>query len=142
MHLIAHHAGEQALAPLLLLAGGGLSLLVAIGRAQLAAARDRLTRRLRKREHRPRDAKRSPGSGRGGWLSCTVASGSAAHPPPPTAAIGGLDQVAEDVGAHRIGDLAVGGPVLPGDQPPGSNQRVVRVHPGPWRPPGRVRPKS
>jgi hypothetical protein len=46
MHLIAHHAGEQALAPLLLLAGGGLTLLVAIGRAQLAAARARLTRKL------------------------------------------------------------------------------------------------
>jgi hypothetical protein len=44
MHLLAHHAGEQALAPLLLLLGsGGASLLVAIGRAQLAAARARLT---------------------------------------------------------------------------------------------------
>jgi hypothetical protein len=42
---LAHHAGEQALAPLLLLAGGGLPLVVAIGRAHLAAARARLTRR-------------------------------------------------------------------------------------------------
>jgi hypothetical protein len=58
MHLIAHHAGEQALAPLLLLAGGGLSLLVAMGRAQLAAARDRLTRRLRRPVQRPGDGKR------------------------------------------------------------------------------------
>jgi hypothetical protein len=42
---LAHHAGEQALAPLLLLlAGGGLPLMVAIGRARLAAARAKLTR--------------------------------------------------------------------------------------------------
>jgi hypothetical protein len=44
---LAHHAGEQALAPLLLLAGGGLPLMVAIGRAHLAATRARLTRRAR-----------------------------------------------------------------------------------------------
>jgi hypothetical protein len=45
MHpIVAHHAGEQALAPLLLLLGsGGVPLLVAIGRARLAAARTRLT---------------------------------------------------------------------------------------------------
>jgi hypothetical protein len=43
VHPLAHHAGEQALAPLLLLGSGGASLLVAIGRAQLAAARARLT---------------------------------------------------------------------------------------------------
>jgi hypothetical protein len=44
---LAHHAGEQGLAPLLLLlgSGGGLSLLVAIGRARLAAARAKLTRK-------------------------------------------------------------------------------------------------
>jgi hypothetical protein len=42
---LAHHTGEQALAPLLLLAGGGLPLVVAIGRARVAAARARLTRR-------------------------------------------------------------------------------------------------
>jgi hypothetical protein len=35
---LAHHAGEQALAPLLLLAGGGLPLIVAIGRVWLADA--------------------------------------------------------------------------------------------------------
>ena len=47
MHPLAHHAGEQALAPLLLLAGGGgVSLLVAIGRARLTAARAWLTRNL------------------------------------------------------------------------------------------------
>jgi hypothetical protein len=44
MHPLAHHAGEQALAPLLLLAGGGLTMFVAIGRARLAAARAKLTR--------------------------------------------------------------------------------------------------
>jgi hypothetical protein len=44
MHpVVAHHAGEQVLAPLLLLGSGGVSLLVAIGRAQLAAALARLT---------------------------------------------------------------------------------------------------
>jgi hypothetical protein len=44
MHPLAHHAGEQALAPpLLLLGSGGVSLLVALGRAQLAAALARLT---------------------------------------------------------------------------------------------------
>ena len=44
MRLLAHHAGEQGLAPLLLLLGsGGFSLIVAIGRARLAAARIRLT---------------------------------------------------------------------------------------------------
>jgi hypothetical protein len=44
--VVAHHAGEQALAPLLLLLGsGGVPLLVAIGRARLAAARAKLTRK-------------------------------------------------------------------------------------------------
>jgi hypothetical protein len=44
--VVAHHAGEQALAPLLLLlGGGGVSLLVAIGRSRLAAARAKLTRK-------------------------------------------------------------------------------------------------
>jgi hypothetical protein len=45
MQPLAHHAGEQALAPLLLLAGGGFTLIVAIGRARLAAARAKLTRK-------------------------------------------------------------------------------------------------
>jgi hypothetical protein len=44
---LAHHAGEESLAALLLLAGGTLSVMVAIGRAHLAAARTRLTRRVR-----------------------------------------------------------------------------------------------
>jgi hypothetical protein len=44
VHLLAHHAGEQTLAPLLLLAGGGLSLAAAYGRAWLAGTRDRLVR--------------------------------------------------------------------------------------------------
>jgi hypothetical protein len=46
MRPLAHHLGEESLAPLLLLAsGGGLSLLVAIGRARLTAARAKLTRK-------------------------------------------------------------------------------------------------
>ena len=44
MHPLAHHAGEQALAPLLLLAGGGLSVAVAFGRAWLADTMERLAR--------------------------------------------------------------------------------------------------
>jgi hypothetical protein len=58
MHPLAHHAGEQALAPLLLLGSGtGLSLMVVEGRARLAAARARLTGRVRgpkRRGWRPR----------------------------------------------------------------------------------------
>jgi hypothetical protein len=46
MQPLAHHAGEQALAPLLLLAGGGLTLILTIGRARLADARAWLARRL------------------------------------------------------------------------------------------------
>ena len=46
---IAHHLGEESLAPLLLLGGGGgLSLLLAIGRARLAAARAKLARPRRR----------------------------------------------------------------------------------------------
>ena len=45
---LAHHAGEQGLAPLLLLLGsGGATLLVAIARARLAAGRAKLTRTRR-----------------------------------------------------------------------------------------------
>jgi hypothetical protein len=51
---LAHHTGEQALAPLLLLlGGGGLPLMVAIGRARVAAARARLTRK-KQGSRRPR----------------------------------------------------------------------------------------
>jgi hypothetical protein len=46
---LAHHLGEQALAPLLLLGSGGIGLLVAIGRARLATARTRLTTKLSSR---------------------------------------------------------------------------------------------
>jgi hypothetical protein len=42
---LAHHAGEESLAALLLLGSGTLSLVVAVGRAHLAAARARLTGR-------------------------------------------------------------------------------------------------
>ena len=46
--LLAHHAGEQSLATLLLLgSSGALSVVVAIGRAHLAAARAKLTRKRR-----------------------------------------------------------------------------------------------
>jgi hypothetical protein len=47
MHpIVAHHAGEQALAPLLLLlASGGIPLLRAMTRERLAAARAKLTRK-------------------------------------------------------------------------------------------------
>jgi hypothetical protein len=44
---LAHHAGEESLAALLLLGSGTFSVVVAIGRAHLAAARARLTRRVR-----------------------------------------------------------------------------------------------
>jgi hypothetical protein len=50
MHPIAHHLGEQGLAPLLLLllGGGGVPLMMAVGRARLAAARAKLTRPRRR----------------------------------------------------------------------------------------------
>ena len=49
MRPIAHHLGEQALAPLLLLGGSWLTMLVAVGRARLAAAgRAKLTRPRRR----------------------------------------------------------------------------------------------
>ena len=44
MRPLAHHLGEESLAPLLLLGSAGIPLLVAIGRARLAAARAKLTR--------------------------------------------------------------------------------------------------
>ena len=44
MHPLAHHAGEDTLTPLLLLASGGLSVVAAIARAWLATTRARLTR--------------------------------------------------------------------------------------------------
>jgi hypothetical protein len=44
MHPLAHHAGEDTLAPLLLLGGAWLSLLVPYSRARLLSVRARLTR--------------------------------------------------------------------------------------------------
>jgi hypothetical protein len=45
MHpIVAHHAGEQALAPLLLLVGGGFPLLAAMARARLESVRSWLAR--------------------------------------------------------------------------------------------------
>ena len=58
MRPLAHHLGEDSLFNLLLVGGTGLSLMVVEGRAQLAAVRARLTRRLRGPEQRPRDGKR------------------------------------------------------------------------------------
>jgi hypothetical protein len=47
MRPLAHHAGEESLATLLLLGSGTFSVVVAVGRAKLAAARARLTGRAR-----------------------------------------------------------------------------------------------
>ena len=44
MHPLAHHAGEDTLAPLLLLGGAWFSVLLTVGRARLAAVRAKLTR--------------------------------------------------------------------------------------------------
>ena len=44
MRPVAHHLGEDSLVNLLL-GGGSLSVLVAVGRAQLAAVRARLARK-------------------------------------------------------------------------------------------------
>ena len=43
MHPLAHHAGEDTLAPLLLLGGAWLSVLVAYGRERLATVCAKLT---------------------------------------------------------------------------------------------------
>ena len=48
MHPLAHHAGEETLAPMLLLGGAWLSLLLTVGRARLAAVRGKLTRSRRR----------------------------------------------------------------------------------------------
>jgi hypothetical protein len=45
---VAHHLGEESLAPLLLLGSGWLSVALTVGRDRLAAARARLTRPRRK----------------------------------------------------------------------------------------------
>jgi hypothetical protein len=49
MHPLAHHAGEETLAPMLLLGGAWLSLLLTVGRARLATILDRLARPARRR---------------------------------------------------------------------------------------------
>ena len=48
MHPLAHHAGEDTLAPLLLLGGAWGTVLVAYGRERLAAARAKLARPRRR----------------------------------------------------------------------------------------------
>jgi hypothetical protein len=45
MHPLAHHAGEETLAALLVLGSAWSSLLVAYGRTRLASARARLARK-------------------------------------------------------------------------------------------------
>jgi hypothetical protein len=45
MHPLAHHAGEETLAPMLLLGGAWFSLLLTIGRARLLSVRARLARK-------------------------------------------------------------------------------------------------
>ena len=42
MHPLAHHTGEQALTPMLLLGGAWLSLLLTSTRSRLASTRERL----------------------------------------------------------------------------------------------------
>lgn len=49
MRPLAHHAGEDTLAPLLLLGGTWLSMLLTVGRARLAAILERLGRPSRRR---------------------------------------------------------------------------------------------
>ena len=58
MRPLAHHLGEDSLVNLLLVGGAGLSLMVVQGRARLAAARARLTRRVRGPEQQPHDGGR------------------------------------------------------------------------------------
>ena len=53
------------------------------------------------------------------------------EPSPASCEIGstvrGVEQGAEGVGAHGVGDLAVSGSVLPGKQPPGPNEHLATV---------------
>jgi hypothetical protein len=49
MHPLAHHAGEETLAPLLLLGGAWLTVLVAYGRERLSAMLERFARLGRRR---------------------------------------------------------------------------------------------
>jgi hypothetical protein len=48
MHPLAHHAGEESLAPLLLVGGAWLSLLLTVTRSRLTTIRARLTRPRRR----------------------------------------------------------------------------------------------
>ena len=48
MHPLAHHTGEDSLAPLLLLGGAWLSVLTAYSRERLTAVRANLTRPRRR----------------------------------------------------------------------------------------------
>jgi hypothetical protein len=49
MHPLAHHAGEETLAPLLLLGGAWLSVLAVYGRARLTSILERFARPSRRR---------------------------------------------------------------------------------------------
>jgi hypothetical protein len=48
MHPLAHHAGEETLAPLLLLGGAWFSLLLTAARTRLVTVRAKLTRARRR----------------------------------------------------------------------------------------------
>src|SRR5918995_38360 len=42
--------------------------------------------------------------------------------------VSGVDEVAEGVGPQRVADLTVGGPVLPRDESPRPDERVLIIH--------------
>jgi hypothetical protein len=63
MRPLAHHLGEDSLVNLLLVGGGGLSLIAAAGRARLAAIHARLTRRSRGRPGNQTERATSTGTG-------------------------------------------------------------------------------
>jgi hypothetical protein len=77
------------------------------------------------------EALHSPGLLLGGPAEQVV--GGETSPAPPRdgdreAAVAGVDHVPDRVGPHGVADLAVRGLVLPGDQPPGSDQCVAGLH--------------
>jgi hypothetical protein len=59
---LAHHLGEDSLVNLVLVGGSGLSLMVAAGRARLAAIRTSLARRWRSARRNPAGKEGSAGT--------------------------------------------------------------------------------
>ena len=59
MRPLAHHAGEDSLLNLLLVGGSWLSAAAVVGRASLAAARNRLARLRRREPHGLKSAMRA-----------------------------------------------------------------------------------